>query len=86
MNRRPLNAYPRGTAMAGVVEPMTVERVRMMREVASDPDALLEERQLDEILEDSFPASDPPPWTLGVVHADVPSRAERERAIDKVRP
>jgi len=74
MNRRPLNADPRGTAMAGVVEPMTVKRVRMMREVASDPDGPVEERQLDEILEDSFPASDPPPWTLGVVHAGVPTR------------
>ena len=26
----------------------------------------IQEREIDEILADSFPASDAPPWTLGV--------------------
>lgn len=29
------------------------------------------EREIDEILSDSFPASDAPPWTLGVRHDTV---------------
>lgn len=28
-----------------------------------------EEREIDQILADSFPASDAPPWTLGVTEA-----------------
>ena len=28
--------------------------------------AAIQEREIDEILADSFPASDAPPWTLGV--------------------
>ena len=28
-----------------------------------------DEREIDRILEDSFPASDAPPWTLGVTSA-----------------
>ena len=29
--------------------------------------AALDDREIDEILADSFPASDAPPWTLGVL-------------------
>jgi hypothetical protein len=45
------------------------------------------ERELDMTLAGSFPASDPPSWTLGVSHTDVNAsafRASRPAAIDVV--
>lgn len=35
-------------------------------EMVADEAVAEEERQIDRTLADSFPASDPPPWTLGV--------------------
>lgn len=33
--------------------------------------APVQEREIDQILADSFPASDAPPWTLGVVSPEL---------------
>lgn len=53
-----------------------------------------EERKLDQILADSFPASDPPPWTFGRARADqidkaaiapASSRADLTRAVADTR-
>ena len=36
------------------------------------------EAHIDAALEDSFPASDPPWWTLGVASASLPANGETE--------
>jgi hypothetical protein len=40
-----------------------------------------EEREIDQILADSFPASDAPPWTLGV--AEAPADESRTKNRDR---
>ena len=52
------------------------------RDVPNPPDEQLtdagaEEQEIDRILADSFPASDAPPWTLGVTQA--PRRQQQKK-------
>ena len=42
-------------------------------------DAGIEEGEIDQILADSFPASDAPPWTLGVSSARPKERPKAKR-------
>jgi hypothetical protein len=54
------------------------------RDVPNRPDgqpinARAEEQEIDRILADSFPASDAPPWTLGVTQAPA-KRGSRRRS------
>jgi hypothetical protein len=41
------------------------------------------EAAIDEALEESFPASDPPPWTLGVISQEADMKV-RCRTVDSV--
>ena len=47
----------------------TYERDMPNRPDEQVTDAAAEEQEIDRILADSFPASDAPPWTLGVTQA-----------------
>ena len=48
------------------------------------PDGEAEEMEIDQILADSFPASDAPPWTLGVTSPRPKGiRKQKERPADR---
>ena len=46
----------------------------------NDPrNARIDQREIDEVLADSFPASDAPPWTLGVERGTPKKLRQRKR-------
>ena len=61
-------------------QPTTADALRAKAEHQARPQRLAAERALDAALADSFPASDPPSWTLGVTY--LPSETDATREID----
>jgi hypothetical protein len=77
------NEYRTGAAVA--IAP-TIVGVDAFGEESNEGRRLAAERALDQVLADSFPASDPPSWNTGIVRpgprAGMEPHAERFEAID----
>ena len=63
----------------------TAARQSLTRAAPFAQEVTPDERTLDDVLADSFPASDPPPWTLGVHHTHPPPLSSRGEASRKVK-
>jgi len=55
------------------------ERDRSSRQ---ETESGMTEAEIDQTLADTFPASDPPSWTLGMDHTSAPPTQQQEAADD----
>jgi hypothetical protein len=71
----------RKTALDNVMRVGAATEVRRAEpEVEARQQRLAVERALDSVLADSFPASDPPSWTLGITRPQTERQATEEEA------